>query len=363
MPVSITHSTLADGREIIYFDDSSEPGERVVEDSRDLPEVSAASEMRRDPLTGEWVAFAAHRMNRTFLPPANENPLAPTRPGELPTEIPSPSYDVVVFENRFPSFSTHMDVPEDFAHEVDGVPRKPAIARCEVVCFTSDPSSSFKELSPTRIRTVIEAWAHRTAALSAIEGVRQVFPFENRGQEIGVTLQHPHGQIYSYPFYSPRLANIVDRVREEPELFEGIVKRESAGERVLKETDNFLVYVPGAAKWPVEAMVMPKRQVADFTELTDAERDELAPLLKQLYTAIDSFFPGVEKTPYIAGWTQAPVDGPDRDKIRMHLQLFSLMRSPGRLKYLAGSESSQAVWISDSTPEKIAERFREVWPK
>ncbi|WP_273367862.1 galactose-1-phosphate uridylyltransferase [Corynebacterium massiliense] len=364
MSVSVTSATLADGREIIYFDDSDPaPDERVLDDPRELPQVTAASEMRRDPLTGEWVAFAAHRMNRTFMPPANENPLAPSQPGQLPTEIPSPSYDVVVFENRFPSFSTHMDVPEDFACEVDGVERRPARARCEVVCFTSDPASSFKELSPRRIRTVIEAWAHRTAALSAIDGVRQVFPFENRGAEIGVTLQHPHGQIYSYPFYSPRLSRIVEKFEDNPDLFADIVERESHGDRVLKETDNFLVYVPAAAKWPVEAMVMPKRQVADFTELTAAEKDELAPLLKQLYTAVDGFFPGVEKTPYIAGWTQAPVAGPERNKVRMHLQLFSLMRSPNRLKYLAGSESSQAVWISDTTPEKIAERFREVWPQ
>jgi len=211
--VDITHATLADGREIIYFDDQPHP-DRVLDDARDIPAVAPASEMRRDPLTGDWVAFAAHRMNRTFMPPANENPLAPTRPDQLPTEIPSPSYDVVVFENRFPSFSTAATIEEPDNDELLGmVPRLPAQARCEVVCFTEDPTLSFRELPESRIRTVIEAWAHRTAALSAIDGVQQVFPFENRGEEIGVTLQHPHGQIYSYPFLSPRLRSIVDSVR------------------------------------------------------------------------------------------------------------------------------------------------------
>ncbi|WBT10016.1 galactose-1-phosphate uridylyltransferase [Corynebacterium sp. SCR221107] len=370
--VSVTAARLADGREILYFDDTPKSkGERVLDDPRDLPQAHTTSEMRRDPLTGAWVAYAAHRMNRTFMPPANENPLAPSKPGQLPTEIPSPTYDVVVFENRFPSFSMNID-DSGWEYLVDGIeayPRKPAKARCEVVCFTEDVSKSFKDLEPRRIRTVIEAWAHRTAALSAIEGIQQVFPFENRGEEIGVTLQHPHGQIYSYPFLSPRLASIVESSKAfaaahpGKELFAQLLADErSAGTRIIEETEFFTVFVPAAAKWPVEVMVWPNRHVADFTELSDAEREDLAHLLKRLYTAVDRFFPGVEKTPYIAGWNQAPVDPSLRRYSRLHLQLFSLMRSPNRMKFLAGSESSQSVWINDTTPEAIAARFKEVWP-
>ncbi|MCZ9296202.1 galactose-1-phosphate uridylyltransferase [Corynebacterium yonathiae] len=361
--VEITSATLADGREILYFDDQPHP-DRVLVDARDIPTVAPASEMRRDPLTGDWVAFAAHRMNRTFLPPANENPLAPTREGQLPTEIPSPSYDVVVFENRFPSFATAADIEHPEEDNLLGmVPRLPARARCEVVCFTEDPALSFKDLPESRIRTVIEAWAHRTAALSQIDGVQQVFPFENRGEEIGVTLQHPHGQIYSYPFLSPRLRNIVDSAHAyDGDLFQDLLDRErAAGTRIIAETEHFTVFVPAAAKWPLEAMVLPNSEVPDFAALTDAQRADLATLLKKLYSAVDRFFDGVEKTPYIAGWTQAPVDKALRPGIRMHLQLFSLMRSPGRMKYLAGSESAQAVWINDTTPERIAARFKEIW--
>ncbi|MDO5031126.1 galactose-1-phosphate uridylyltransferase [Corynebacterium sp.] len=360
--LNVTHATLADGREIIYFDDTEHP-DRVLEDSRDLPQVVPASEMRRDPLTGDWVAFAAHRMNRTFMPPANENPLAPTTPGHLPTEIPSPSYDVVVFENRFPSFAMGM---EDYTEDLDGmglVPRRAARARCEVVCFTSDPAASFKDLPVSRIRTVIEAWAHRTEALSALPEVQQVFPFENRGEEIGVTLQHPHGQIYSYPFLSPRMRSLVASSQAyEGDLFQDLLDRErEVGTRVIAQTEHFTVFVPPAAKWPVEAMVMPNAYAADFCDLNDEQRDDLAALLKKLYSAVDRFFEGVEKTPYIAGWNLAPTDPALRGDVRMHLQLFSLMRSPNRLKYLAGSESAQAVWINDTTPEAIAARFKEVW--
>ncbi|MDY6049681.1 MAG: galactose-1-phosphate uridylyltransferase [Corynebacterium sp.] len=368
MYLAVTRAALADGREIIYFDDRPHAeGERVLEDPRELPHVVPASEMRRDPLTGDWVAFAAHRMNRTFMPPANENPLAPSHPGQLPTEIPSPAYDVVVFENRFPSFAMGIEVGEDYETDVDGmglVPRRPAKARCEVVCFTEDPTKSFRDLSVERIRTVIEAWAHRTAELSAIDEVQQVFPFENRGAEIGVTLQHPHGQIYSYPFLSPRLRAMVQQSRDyDGDLFADLLAAEKqAGTRIVEETEHFTAFVPAAAKWPLEVMVMPNEYAADFTELGEEQRDDLARLLKRLYTAVDAFFEGVEKTPYIAGWNLAPVDPELKGLVRMHLQLFSLMRSPNRMKYLAGSESSQGVWINDTTPERIAARFKEVWP-
>lgn len=371
-PFSTTRMTLADGRELIYFDDEpdyvSGRRTRTTVDGRDLPEAVTESELRRDPLTGEWNVYAAHRMNRTFMPPANENPLAPTKPGELPTEIPADDYDVVVFENRFPSLSLHMDVPEDFARLVDGeelYPRRPALARCEVVCFTPDVSSTFADLPYHRARTVVEAWAHRTRELSEIDGVRLVFPFENRGREIGVTLQHPHGQIYSYPYLPPRAAAIAEQSRRHLEetgrsLFDDVLAAEKrSGRRIVAEGEHFTAFVPAAAKWPVEVMLMANRDVPDFAALTDDEKDELTRMYLDLLGRMDRFFEGVARTPYIAAWNQAPV-GDDRRHGRLHLQLYSMMRSPGRMKFLAGSESGQGAWISDTTPERIADRFREV---
>ncbi|WP_414437138.1 galactokinase [Corynebacterium xerosis] len=364
--------TLADGRELIYFDDEPDYVEgrstRTTVDERRLPEAVTESELRRDPLTGEWNVYAAHRMNRTFMPPANENPLAPTKPGELPTEIPADDYDVVVFENRFPSLSMHMEVPEDFAAEVDGeelFPRRPALPRCEVVCFTPDVTSNFRDLPYRRARTVVEAWAHRTRELSEIDGVRLVFPFENRGKEIGVTLQHPHGQIYSYPYLPARASAIAEQSRRHRaetgrSLFDDLLAAEKrSGRRIVAEGEHFTAFVPAAAKWPVEVMLMANRDVPDFAALTDDEKDELTRMYLDLLGRMDRFFEGVERTPYIASWNQAPV-GDDRVHGRLHLQLYSMMRSPGRMKFLAGSESGQGAWISDTTPERIADRFREI---
>lgn len=375
-PVRVTRTQLADGRELIYFDDEPDVvlGERTRElkDSRELPEASTVSEMRKDPLTGQWVVYAAHRMNRTFMPPANENPLAPTREGELPTEIPADDYNVVVFENRFPSLSLHMPEDVEFSEFIDDnplYPRAAARARCEVVCFTPEPTKSFRDLSFTRARTVVEAWAHRTKELSAIDGVKVVFPFENRGKEIGVTLQHPHGQIYSYPFVPARAQAVVNQARAHEEktggnLFDSIISAElDSHRRVLIDGEHFVAFVPAAAEWPVEVMVMAKRAEAyDFACLTSREKDELTRIYLRLLTAMDRFFDGVDKTPYIAAWNQAPL-GEGRPYGRLHLQLYSMMRSAGRMKFLAGSESGMGAWISDTTPERIADRFREILPE
>ena len=151
-----TAGKLADGREIIYFDDSAEAPPRVAVDTRDLPESQPMSEVRLDPLTREWVAMAAHRQTRTYKPPADLCPLCPSTPGR-PTEIPEADYDVVVFENRFPSLAQNVpDVPST----VDGeelFARAPGRGRCEVVCFTSDHNKSFGELSVSRQGTVVVA--------------------------------------------------------------------------------------------------------------------------------------------------------------------------------------------------------------
>jgi UDPglucose--hexose-1-phosphate uridylyltransferase len=365
-----TSDRMADGRELIYFDDR-EPyltgrDSRVVPDARPLPPAAGAgSQLRYDVLTGEWVTIAAHRNTRTFMPPAQECPLCPTGRGSVPSEIPASDYDVVVFENRFPSLS---EDAEGSPGLIDGNPlwpQRPGNGRCEVVCFTSDHDTSFAGLTPRRARTVIEAWADRTAELSRLAGVRQVFCFENRGEEIGVTLRHPHGQIYAYPFVTPRGDALLrqaaaHRAATGGNLLADVLAAERrAGTRVVLSGEHWTAYVPAAARWPVEVHLAPHRDVPDIPALDEAERAELAVVYLDLLRRADRYFEGVAALPYIAGWHQATV-GDGRDLGRLHLQLFSVMRAPGRLKYLAGSESGAGAWVNDATPERIASRLREV---
>ena len=360
---------LADGRELIYFDDpgTALPPERSI-DARTLDGRPDTATMRRDVLTGDWISVAASRQNRAFLPPAHLDPLSPQTPTN-PSEIPS-VYDVAVFENKSPSFGPELaaattdapaaeDAPLDLADlDAPGLGRtRSSVGRCEVVCFSPEHEGSFGTLSATRARTVIEAWADRTAALSALPGIQQVFPFENRGEEIGVTLHHPHGQIYSYPYITPRTKLLLASIeREGADLFERILEFEASGPRVVLEAEHWVAYVPFAARWPIEVHLTPRRHVADFAETSDAERDELAPLYLRLLRGVDALYD--TPTAYIAAWHQAPVHT-GRDSVRLHLQLTSPRRAADKLKFLAGSEAAMWAWAAEVTPEQGAARIRE----
>jgi UDPglucose--hexose-1-phosphate uridylyltransferase len=366
-PGQVTLRRLADGREIRYYDDRVTEGPvHAAADTRPLPEPPHAGELRFDILTGEWVTVAGHRMNRTFLPSAADCPLDPTRDPARPTEVPDSDYDVVVFANRFPSYAPDVVGPEDAGHpEVLGPPDRPAVGHCDVIVFSSDHSASIVDLSAERLRTIVEAWAQRTAELSADPAVAEVFVFENHGEEIGVTLSHPHGQVYAYPFLPPRSAQLIERARRYRQATGGNLLRDvltaelEVGRRVVLRGEHFSAYVPRAARWPVEVHLAPHRDVPDLAALGDAERDELGGLYQELLRRVNRFHPGIEHVPYISGWHQAPT-GEDRELGRLHLQLFSLLRAPGKLKYLAGSESGMGAWVNDTTPERIADRLREV---
>ena len=352
---------LADGRELIYFDDpgTTLPPDRAP-DLREPGHRPPTAEMRQDPLTGDWISIAAARQNRVVMPKAELDPLAPQSPGN-PSEIPS-NYDVAVFENRSPSFGPGLpkdgDPEADPAH-LDGIGlgrSSQAYGRCEVVCFSSAHAGAFGSVSRTRARTVIEAWADRTEFLSALPGIGQVYIFENRGAEIGVTLQHPHGQIYAYPYVTPRTRSLLEQLDAYGDaLFADILKQESAGPRVLLTGEHWTAFVPFAARWPIEAHLLPHQHVADFAETTDAQRDELAVLYLRLLRGVDALYD--DPTPYIAAWHQAPVRS-HRGTARLHLRLMSPRRGVDKLKYQAGSESGMGAWVGDIPPEAQAERLR-----
>lgn len=354
-----TQISLSDGRTLIYFDESND-AVRATYDPRNLPPTTTTSEIRYDRLLDQWVAIASHRQGRTFLPPTDQCPLCPSRAGHQ-TEIPADDYDVVVFENRFPSLA--MQAEASFAASAaDAVfPRRPGIGRCEVVCFTSDHDSSFARLSPARVQTVIDAWIDRTVKLSALPGVEQVFVFENRGEEIGVTLAHPHGQIYAYPFVPPRIRRMLTSAGRHRDatgecLFCAVLAAERAdGRRVVTHTPLWTAFVPAAARWPYEVHVYPNRHVPDLPSLSATEQAELAAVYLDVLGRFEALFD--TPTPYIAGWIQAP-KGADRDLAHLHAQVFTVRRAPGKLKYLAGSESGVGVFINDITPEHAAATLR-----
>jgi UDPglucose--hexose-1-phosphate uridylyltransferase len=354
----VTRTTLVDGRTLIYFD-AETTAPRIAKDERDLPEVILQSTMRYDATLDEWVTFASHRQTRTFLPPADECPLCPTRDGRS-TEIPDSDYEVVVFENRFPSLAG--SAPIDPEEDRPPFRTRPGNGACEVVCYTARHDCSFADLTPERARLVLEAWIERTRELSTRPEVEQVFIFENRGESIGVTLLHPHGQIYAYPYVTPRTRRALQSAREHREttggnLFADLLAAEQTSERVVVRDEHWTAFVPFAARWPIEIHIYPNRRVADVTELDEAERAAFGPVYLEVLRRMHGVY--AMELPYIAAWHQAPVRA-DRDLGYLHLELTSPQRAPEKLKYLAGSESAMGAFINDVVPEATAESLRKV---
>jgi UDPglucose--hexose-1-phosphate uridylyltransferase len=357
------HWPLADGRQELFF---ALPGHHPapVPDRRPLPARShQQSQLRFDSQTGQWVVIAALRQDRTYKPPPDQCPLCPGPSGST-SEIPAAAYDVVVFENRFPSLSGAGPAPFELPDPgVDGFVDAPGHGRCEVICFSSDHTASFAQLPVAQARLVVQAWRHRTADMMSRNGIAQVFCFENRGEEIGVTLTHPHGQIYGYPYLTPRSAVMLRqarayRVRHGANLFGAILDREQAdGARVIAHNELFTAFVPFAARWPVEVHIYPNRFVRNLLELDDAEVGAFAQMYLDVLGRLDGLYSSA--LPYISALHQYR-DDDEQAEGYFHVEIMSVRRSATKLKYLAGSESAMDAFISDVAPESVAARLREV---
>jgi UDPglucose--hexose-1-phosphate uridylyltransferase len=373
--VKKTSIRLADGRELVYF--GSTPARPTdYPDLRPLAAVQVSSQQRYDPLLDEWIVVASHRRERAFLPGTDQCPLCPSTAANQ-TEIPAPAYDVVVFENRFPALGPPhglrpsvegsgdpCETPAlEAAEWTDGPLLRPAVGRCEVVCFSQDHDASFADLTPEHVAIVVEAWIDRTVELSALPWVEQVYCFENRGGEVGVTLPHPHGQIYAYPFVTPRTSRMLSacaayRQRMGKNLFDQMLAAELAsGPRIVVEGEHWVALVPYASRWALEVQFYPAHRVPDLAALSEAARVEFCGLYLDVLRRFDRLFNA--PVPYVSALHQAPVRQ-GRQEFALHIELFSIQRAPGRLQYLAGSELGMGVFATDVVAEAIAESLRQL---
>jgi UDPglucose--hexose-1-phosphate uridylyltransferase len=315
--------------------------------------------LRWHPLRGEWVAYAGHRQNRTFLPPREYNPLAPTLDPQRPTELPPGDYDVAVFENLFPTFAMSTADAPQLAIET-----RSAAGVCEVVVFTQDPTQSLGTLPLDHLELILEVWADRYRALGQTPQVQYVMPFENRGVEVGVTLHHPHGQIYAYPFVPPIAARELSQQSEYFSthgrgLLESLIDREiEDGRRLLYHSDSAVAFLPVCARYSYEVWVAPCRPVPSIAGLEATERREFARALKTVLLKFDRLWD--RPFPYVMVIHQAPTDGLPHAEAHLHIEFYPAYRMQGRLKYLAGSELGAGVFTADTLPEEKAAELRAV---
>lgn len=348
--------TKPDGRGLwLYSRRPIPPGIEATSPGTDPP--GTRTHLRWHPLRGEWVAYASHRQNRTFLPPPEYNPLAPTTDPAHPTELPAGDYDVAVFENRFPTLTGKAEAPSPEAI----VPTRPGKGACEVVVFTQDPNSSLGALPLPHLELLLEVWADRYRELGAREDVLYVMPFENRGVEVGVTLHHPHGQIYAYPFIPPvparelaqQKAHFAETGRG---LLDDLLKDELAdGRRTLYVGERAVAWMPVFARYSYEVWIAPRRPAGSVADLDAAERADFARAAKTVLLKYDALWG--KPFPYILVFHQAPTDGEPHLEAHLHIEIYPAYRMPGRLKYLAGSEIGAGVFTADTLPE---EKVREL---
>ena len=347
-----------DGRKLLLYSRRPITGDMTAP-SPERSSITPTPYMRWHPLRQEWVAYAGYRQNRTFLPPAEYNPLAPTVDSAHPTELPSGDYDVAVFENLFPAFtSSATDQPPLI------VDSQPARGACEVVVFTQDPAQSLGTLPLSHLELLIEVWGDRYRELGARPDVRYVMPFENRGVEVGVTLHHPHGQIYAYPFVPPVPARELDAElryfrANRRSLLEDLIRAEIGdGRRILYATNDAAAFVPVCARYSYEVWVAPRRTVGSIAELNTNERTELAKALKTVLLKFDRLWE--RPFPYVMIVHQAPTDGAEHPEAHLHVEFYPAYRMRDRLKYLAGSELGAGIFTADTLPEDKAAELRAV---
>jgi UDPglucose--hexose-1-phosphate uridylyltransferase len=335
---------------------------------RAMPEIAAAVEEARDgeqielrwnALLGEWVIVSTARQGRTFLPPDEFCPLCPTVPNSgFATEIPAADFEIAVFENRWPSFRP--DAPA--VADVSPLERRArAAGLCEVVVYSPDHAGTLASMTPAEVRRLVDVWSDRYGELSARPEVKYVFIFENRGKEIGVTLTHPHGQVYAFPYVPPRVAREHGTAASHAEVTgrclqcDLVAEELSHGRRIVGEARGFVAYVPFAARVPYEVHVAATAHRASLRDLGDAERDGLAAILRELQATYDALWGFA--MPYTMSMHQAGAEARPGD--HLHIEFLPPYRTRDKLKYLAGVETGAGTFINDTSPEEKAAELRE----
>lgn len=317
------------------------------------------SELRWHPLLGQWVAITTHRQDRPQLP-EDWCPFCPGS-GRVPDH-----YDVYLYPNDFPAFS--LDAPPFEPDGCAGSLYRTTGARgvCDVVLYHPDHNLLPSEIPVGHWRKVVELWTARTAELAALADIAYVFVFENTGVAIGVTMPHPHGQIYGFPFVPPlpetALAAAQDHYERRGEcLYCRILAEEQhAGQRLVAANGGFVAFVPFFARWPSEVQIYARRHTTWLPDLTEHERQDLAEIISVVRRKYDSLygFP----IPLMMLLRQRPVRG-EHPYFHFHIEFYPIQRSATKLKYLAGVESGCGTFLNDTLPEEQARLLRAAEPQ
>jgi UDPglucose--hexose-1-phosphate uridylyltransferase len=274
--------------------------------------------------------------------------------------VPTPEYDFVVFDNKFPSLRHPPYEPAIDGTEL--MPVETSDGVCEVVLYSDKHDATLTDMSVEKIHQLVKVWRDRYADLGSIKEIQYVFVFENKGEAIGVTINHPHGQIYAFSFIPPK---ILREIESENQYFAerkrclhcDIVAAEELGKnRLVAANDRFIAFVPFYARYPYEIHVYARGHLQSFDCF--AEEDELAfaELLKVVLEKYDALW-GFS-LPYMMVMHQKPTDGGEYPGSHFHVEFYPPYRTAQKLKYLAGCESGAGTFVNDTLPEEKAGELR-----
>lgn len=317
------------------------------------------SELRWNPILGQWVVTATHRQERPHPALRDWCPFCPDS-GLVPKE-----YDVFIYPNDYPTFS--LPPPKQVVFGKDFYKVEQAGGLCDVILYHSNHNLTLAQLSLDHITKIIRLWVKRFRELAEKEEIQYVFIFENKGEVIGVTIHHPHGQIYAFPYIPPIIQKELDLSKAHCEqtmrcLFCEILQHEMQdGQRVVFENDSFFAFVPFFAKFPYEVHILPKRHFENFYTISEKEIVALAHMLKTILLKYDGLFNF--SFPYMMVLHQSPVDGHTYPYFHFHIEFYPPYRAKDKLKYLAGCETGAGTFINDTIPEEKAQELRNIHVK
>ena len=345
LPLFKRHKCKQDGRDLFIYGTRAHtlPWQEELPPLRFSPE----SHLRWHPLRQEWVCYAAHRQNRTFKPPLAYCPFCPTRTKDVPTEIPCSDFEVAVFENRFSAFALEAQQTPELS-----IASAPAIGQCEIVVYSPFHEGSLGSLSLRQVELIVRVWNDRYQDLMARESIQFVMPFENRGEEVGVSLHHPHGQIYAFSYIPPVVAKMQEAFREKPVLQE---LRQTMGREYYIFNDRAVfAFVPPFQRYPYEVWITTHEFHSGLWAFSEAEIQSLASTLGKVVRLYDRLFN--RPCPYIMLLYAAPKG--EQKHFQFHIQFLPVLRAADKLKYLAGCETGAGTFLADLLPEATAAQLR-----
>lgn len=321
------------------------------------------AELRWNPLLGDWTMVASNRQNRPQMP-KDWCPFCPGPGKKVPEH-----YEVYEYDNDFPALSK--EPPEPDTVESNFYKTEKAYGKCEVILYSPEHTKTLSELPLNHIRKLVDLWSERYTELSKDEKVKYIFEFENRGEEVGVTMPHPHGQIYAYSKMPLKIKTELNSCKKHyEENDECLICRMNKEEqefknRIIIENEDFLAYLPFFTDYPYGMFIVSKNHISKMVDFDDREKNNFADILKKVSGTFDSLFD--RRFPYMMCIHQAPVNSPEYgnydDYYHFHVEFYPPLRSKEKIKYYASSEMGAWAACNPRSVEETAEELKEAYKK